>query len=382
MNEYNDQYDSSYYLFNACKSGNEVAIKFLLKHGADINKENNNGTTVLHRASFYGNKRIVKYLVEHGADIFKENYIGWTPLLYACFNGHKDIVKYLFYKIKDNIETVDNNNNKSNIENYIVHKMYNKHNLIPKRFQIIIEICAPFLNTSSSLIKLLMKNNKKEFLEILFINHLKFFDNEFILKLLMCYKWKTSVSNSELYPRINDNKYKLPIKLNINIDQYNSSFYLFNACKSGNKSAVNFLLEHGADINIETKDGQTPIFNACESGYLAIVKYLVEHGADINKVNVAGWTPLFYACKEGHEEVVKYLAENKANINKNDHYGWTPLFIACQRGHNSVVKCLVEHRADINKKNDIGRSPLYYACQNGHEAIVKYLVKHKYNINK
>ena len=36
MNKYYDRYDSSYYLFNACESGNEAAVKFLLKHGANL----------------------------------------------------------------------------------------------------------------------------------------------------------------------------------------------------------------------------------------------------------------------------------------------------------------------------------------------------------
>jgi len=38
--------------------------------------------------------------------------------------------------------------------------------------------------------------------------------------------------------------------------QYDSSYYLFNVCKSGNKAAAKFLLEHGANINIKNLEGE------------------------------------------------------------------------------------------------------------------------------
>ena len=38
---------------------------------------------------------IIKYLVEHGTDINKEDNDGFTPLYNACEEGHEDVVKYL-----------------------------------------------------------------------------------------------------------------------------------------------------------------------------------------------------------------------------------------------------------------------------------------------
>ena len=57
-----------------------------------------------------GHIEIVKYLVEHGADINKRNNDGWSPLLIVCFNGHIEIVKYLMEHgadIKDKDRVVD-----------------------------------------------------------------------------------------------------------------------------------------------------------------------------------------------------------------------------------------------------------------------------------
>ncbi|KAL6635599.1 ankyrin repeat-containing domain protein [Neocallimastix sp. 'constans'] len=75
--------------------GNKNLVKYLVEHGADINKEYEYGTTVLFNACRNRNKDLVEYLVEHGADINKENKYGETALLIACGSGNIDLVKYL-----------------------------------------------------------------------------------------------------------------------------------------------------------------------------------------------------------------------------------------------------------------------------------------------
>jgi len=42
---------------------------------------------------YNGHIEVVKYLVEHGADINKEDNKGWTPLLWTCQEGHTEIIK-------------------------------------------------------------------------------------------------------------------------------------------------------------------------------------------------------------------------------------------------------------------------------------------------
>ena len=87
----------------------------------------------------------------------------------------------------------------------------------------------------------------------------------------------------------------------INIVVYkNGESPLFDACQSGKKDLVEYLVEHKAEINTKNELGETPLFKACESGKKDIVEYLVDHGADIN--NKEKWsceTPLFKAVKSG-----------------------------------------------------------------------------------
>jgi len=325
--------------------------------------------------------------------------------LMAIDNKNKEDIKFLY-----------NENNSNNvIEKDIVFEMYNENKLNLERLQFIVENCTTYLNISSSLIKKLMKVNSRELLEILFKNHLKFFDNTFILNLLKHYESKTSVTDTELSTLINSDKYKISTELGEHFERYDSSYYLFNACKSGNEAAVKFLLEHGADMTIKDKDnriafawacvsgnlnlvkylvqlgadinnetsyGLTHIFNACNSGNLNLVKYLIGLGADINKATDDGRTPIFNACSEGHITILKYLVELGADINKETDDGWTPIFYACNYGHISIVKYLVEHGTNINKENNNGETALFFASLNGYLDVVKYLVEHGAEINK
>jgi len=153
----------------------------------------------------------------------------------------------------------------------VILEIYQKNELNSEQLQFIVENCTSYLNISSSLIKQLMKDNNKGLLEILFKNHLKFFDNEFILNLLKHYKSQTSITNIELSTLINNYKYKLSTELGENFEHYDSSYYLFNACKNGNETAVIFLLEHGANMTIKDKDNRIPLAWACESGNLHLV---------------------------------------------------------------------------------------------------------------
>jgi len=199
-------------------------------------------------------------------------------------------------KNKNEIRQLTIQNDKNDIEKDIVYELYSNNQLNNERLLFIIENCTSYLNISSCLITKLMKDNNKNLLEIIFKKHLKFFDNEMIIKLLDYFKNKMPISISDFNEQINNNKYKVSTELNKNFEKYDSSYYLFNACKLGNASMVKYLVEYGANINEEDSNCETPLFNACINGYENIVKYLVKHGADVNKRKKDGWTPLFNAC--------------------------------------------------------------------------------------
>ena len=133
--------------------------------------------------------------------IINDNLI--QSFLMAIDNKNREEIKILYNeKYKNNFEKDD-----------VVLEIYQKNELNSERLQFIVENCTTYLNISSSLIKQLMKDNNKGLLEILFKNHLKFFDNEFILNLLNHYKNQTSITNTELSTLIDNDKYKLSSEL-------------------------------------------------------------------------------------------------------------------------------------------------------------------------
>ncbi|XP_074662229.1 protein phosphatase 1 regulatory subunit 27-like [Tubulanus polymorphus] len=61
----------------------------------DISAINDAGLTPLHQAVLDDNMLAVRLLVGHGADVNKQDEDTWSPLHAACAEGHIEIAKYL-----------------------------------------------------------------------------------------------------------------------------------------------------------------------------------------------------------------------------------------------------------------------------------------------
>ncbi|KAL2338325.1 hypothetical protein Fmac_012771 [Flemingia macrophylla] len=68
-------------------------MKEIVRYGGDITLQSaNNGTTALHVAVSEGNIEIVKFLLDHGANIDKANRHGWTPRNLADQQSQSEII--------------------------------------------------------------------------------------------------------------------------------------------------------------------------------------------------------------------------------------------------------------------------------------------------
>ena len=72
-----------------------------------LNVSNNRGNTALMTAISCGNYALIRYLVEHGADINKSNMFGLTPLVSAVEKANKKLVKCLVEYNSDDIFSND-----------------------------------------------------------------------------------------------------------------------------------------------------------------------------------------------------------------------------------------------------------------------------------
>ncbi len=87
-------------------------------------------------------------------------------------------------------------------------------------------------------------------------------------------------------------------------------------------SAVEFLLNHGADVNADSPEGPA-ILSACYAGDLEITKLLIKHKADVNAVNENGTSALMFAVLSNKIEVVKLLLDNGAKKEEVEKSGKT-----------------------------------------------------------
>ena len=94
-------------LLEAASAGDTETVETLLKHGANINAQDNDGGTALIWAAVNGHTKTVETLLKHGADINAQDNEGVTALMHAASAGDTKTVKILL-KHGANINVQDN----------------------------------------------------------------------------------------------------------------------------------------------------------------------------------------------------------------------------------------------------------------------------------
>ena len=150
---------------------------------------------------------------------------------------------------------------------------------------------------------------------------------------------------------------------------------LMLAGKYANHSAVEYLIESGADVNARTQNGGTPLMFASIGGEPRIIEALLVAGATPNAAGSFRWTALIVAASKGHADAVNILLAYGANVNAADVYGWTPLMRAAGGGKANVVAILLNQSdIDVRAREERGASALHIASEEGHRALVETLV--------
>ena len=84
-----------------CSKSNSIdPAKTLLQNGADINIQDVNGWTSLHKACEVGNMEMMELLLSKGASTTKASNKGWVPLHIAALHDHYQIIELLKNRIK------------------------------------------------------------------------------------------------------------------------------------------------------------------------------------------------------------------------------------------------------------------------------------------
>jgi len=81
-------------LIIACRLGHLEIVKYLVEHGADVNKTNENNNNALIIACYHNQYKTVKFLLKHGAFVNQMNRWGNTAIgsaIGSAFNKNKTV---------------------------------------------------------------------------------------------------------------------------------------------------------------------------------------------------------------------------------------------------------------------------------------------------
>jgi ankyrin repeat protein len=148
---------------------------------------------------------------------------------------------------------------------------------------------------------------------------------------------------------------------------------------AGSRSAVQLLLDRGADVTVAGKTS-TALSAAAYGGHLDVVSLLLEHGADVNH-RIPGsplewdWLPLATALvvarspdkttMAARREVAAMLIAHGADVNASTQTGETLLHRAAFEGDLAAVDLLLSHGATVTSRDASGTTPLHRAAQAG-----------------
>ncbi|QRI43031.1 ankyrin repeat protein [Cheloniid poxvirus 1] len=254
----------------AIRASNLPLIRFLVEHGADIERRNEKEQDPnIVEAVEKGNIEVVKYLINCGIDINKPSaYNGRLAIHHAILVGHYKMVKLL-------LEGGSN----------------------------------PFIlyHDSTSLISVATQAKK---------NRLK------IINLLLSYNVKLCGDHDS---------YLQTLLLDYSEDTYSIILILLdNGLKITSSSILSSYVSNYTSLrifkrlisNVSNFDINSPLHFAVTSNKLwKISRFLLRQGAEVNAKNRYGITPLFEAVDNGSDRNIKLLLDYDADINHTDNEG-------------------------------------------------------------
>lgn len=148
------------------------------------------------------------------------------------------------------------------------------------------------------------------------------------------------------------------------------------AAITGNTELLQLLLDHGADIEGSLNEPRdAPLLGAVEHNRATAVELLVEKGADVTSRNGGRYTPLRMACGGGSPAVVEILLKYGAVIDEGELLKPMVYEAATLRSYHGsepaspdrvqVIETLLKHGASIEQANVFGSTALTLASMRG-----------------
>ncbi|XP_074596039.1 rabankyrin-5 [Brevipalpus obovatus] len=136
-------------------------------------------------------------------------------------------------------------------------------------------------------------------------------------------------------------------------------------------------------LNLDIKDSndETPLSIALRLKLLDIAQLLIDEGADPNVQDSNGYTLLHKAIMSGDSRGALFLLNHGADISLSTPKSETPLQLAVNHELESVLIDLCSKGADVNTLDVNGNSPLWNALERENEDIASILVQYDCDTN-
>jgi ankyrin len=108
---------------------------------------------------------------------------------------------------------------------------------------------------------------------------------------------------------------------------------------------------------------------------LTAVNSLLDSGADVDSLDAGGHTPLHIAALQGHQETMSALLQHGANPVAQNKFGQTPAMLAISAGHMMALELLTMLQSSLSHRDVHGWNLLHHAATNSPKAFSYLLSK-------
>eukprot|EP00759_Apiculatamorpha_spiralis_P004362 PhF_6_TR12596/c0_g1_i1/m.19853/K10380/ANK; ankyrin len=144
---------------------------------------------------------------------------------------------------------------------------------------------------------------------------------------------------------------------------------------NGDENITQLLIDKKAATDTRDNKINTALHNACRAGSPKLVELLLSRKCKADVTDASGCTPLHIACEVGNVTCLNMLLEYGVNTEAKDGRGWRPIHTAAAAGNVECVEVLLSRGVTVNEADNTERSPMFIAAEYGQPEVAKKLVK-------
>ncbi|XP_067112346.1 transient receptor potential cation channel, subfamily N, member 1 [Osmerus mordax] len=343
------------------REGEKVA-EMLLKSGAEVNAEQQDGETAVHAAARHGSVKMLRALLEEGGDPTWRSKAGESPLHVAVRHRHAHVVEELLLHLT---------NQRSREEACRCVRQENTRG----------EACL-HLAVASGVRGQAGEEGEEEGQDVRIIRTLMEYEAD-----ITAVTTETEETPLHYCAREGDTATLLvmlslvPPSLQqgaVNKHYKKGWSPLLLAAEQGHLTVVRTLLQHQARVDVFDQEGRSALHLASQRGHVDIVDVLLSHNAFVNAKTKLGLTPLHLGAQSGSAHLVSLLVtKHQASIDALSLSKQTPLHLAAVCGHLEVCSRLLQLGADITASDIRGQTPLHLAAESDHSEVVQLFLRQR-----